>query len=210
MTTSVAKPPASKKSKKSTSKPSKKSTKADPAESPASTPAAEEPVVDKSSASEQSVNAVGELTTIESSMTTTLLQFSESIQTLTGALNKLKTDYKSLEKQILKEAKTMDKVNAKRNKNKGSRAPSGFVKPAMISKELAAFLEVAPDTMMARTDVTKMITKYVKTNQLQAQDNGRKILPDDKLKKLLNVGKGEEVTYFNLQKYMKPHFIKSS
>lgn len=210
MTTSVAKTPASKKVKKTTSKPGKKSSKATPSEPVVSTPVVEQPVVDTPPAGEQSVNVVGELTTIESSMTTTLLQFSESIQTLTVALNKLKSDYKSLEKQILKEAKTMDKVNAKRNKNKGSRAPSGFVKPAMISKELAAFLDVPPDTMMARTDVTKMITKYVKTNQLQAQDNGRKILPDDKLKKLLNVGKGDEVTYFNLQKYMKPHFIKTA
>lgn len=211
MTTSVAKTPASKKVKKTTSsKPGKKSSKATPSEPVVSTPVVEQPVVDTPPAGEQSVNVVGELTTIESSMTTTLLQFSESIQTLTVALNKLKSDYKSLEKQILKEAKTMDKVNAKRNKNKGSRAPSGFVKPAMISKELAAFLDVPPDTMMARTDVTKMITKYVKTNQLQAQDNGRKILPDEKLKKLLNVGKGDEVTYFNLQKYMKPHFIKTA
>jgi len=211
MTTSVAKTSANKKAKKSTSKPSKKSSKPAQAESvPQTTTPVETPVVEPSTTGEQSVNVVGELTTIESSMTTSLLQFSESIQTLTLALNKLKADYKMIEKQILKEAKTMDKVNAKRNKNKGSRAPSGFVKPAMISKELAAFLDVPPDTMMARTDVTKMITKYVKSNQLQAQDNGRKILPDEKLKKLLNVGKNDEVTYFNLQKYMKPHFIKTA
>ena len=63
------------------------------------------------------------------------------------------------------------------------------------------FLGGPPDTMMARTDVTKLITKYVKTHSLQAQDNGRKILPDDKLNKLLKVEKGDEVTYFNLQKY---------
>lgn len=211
MTTSVAKTSANKKVKKTTSKPSKKSSKpAQPESVPQTTTPVETPVVESSTTGEQSVNVVGELTTIESSMTTSLLQFSESIQTLTLALNKLKADYKMIEKQILKEAKTMDKVNAKRNKNKGSRAPSGFVKPAMISKELAAFLDVPPDTMMARTDVTKMITKYVKSNQLQAQDNGRKILPDEKLKKLLNVGKNDEVTYFNLQKYMKPHFIKTA
>ena len=211
MTPSVAKSSATKKTKKSASKPSKKSSKpAQDETAPQTTSSVETPVVEPSTTGEQSVNVVGELTTIESSMTTSLLQFSESIQTLTVALNKLKADYKLIEKQILKEAKTMDKVNAKRNKNKGSRAPSGFVKPAMISKELATFLEVPPDTMMARTDVTKMITKYVKSNQLQAQDNGRKILPDEKLKKLLNVGKNDEVTYFNLQKYMKPHFIKTA
>tara|TARA_Y100000768_G_scaffold388816_1_gene387470 strand:- start:16886 stop:17509 length:624 start_codon:yes stop_codon:yes gene_type:complete len=207
MTTSVTKTAPAKKVKKTGSKP-KKSTK-QVVEPPAPVQSEPEPTVNEVT-TEQSVNVVGELTTVESSMVTTLNKFSETIQELTVAMNKVKAEYKTLEKQVLKEAKTMDKVNAKRNRNKGSRAPSGFVKPAQISKELATFLGVPPDTMMARTDVTKLITKYVKTHSLQAQDNGRKILPDDKLNKLLKVEKGDEVTYFNLQKYMKPHFIKSS
>ena len=128
---------------------------------------------------------------------------------MTALLAKLKGDYKVLEKQVLKEARSMDKVNAKRKKSKGSRAPSGFVKPTAISKDLAKFLGVAEDTKMARTDVTKMITAYVKDNKLQAPNNGRKIIPDKKLMGLLNCKASDEVTYFNLQKYMKPHFIKS-
>lgn len=207
MTASVTKTAPAKKVKKTGSKP-KKPTK-QVAEPPAPVQSQPEPVVNEVT-TEQSVNVVGELSTVESSMVTTLSKFSDTIQELTVAMNKVKAEYKTLEKQVLKEAKTMDKVNAKRNRNKGSRAPSGFVKPAQISKELATFLGVPPDTMMARTDVTKLITKYVKTHSLQAQDNGRKILPDDKLNKLLKVEKGDEVTYFNLQKYMKPHFIKSS
>ena len=212
MTTSVTKAAPAKKVKKPSSK-QKKLTKS-AVEPPASVKADPVPTTPVPAANEvtieQSVNVVGELSTVESSMVTTLSKFSDTIQELTVAMNKVKAEYKTLEKQVLKEAKTMDKVNAKRNRNKGSRAPSGFVKPAQISKELATFLGVPPDTMMARTDVTKLITKYVKANSLQAQDNGRKILPDDKLNKLLKVEKGDEVTYFNLQKYMKPHFIKSS
>ena len=100
---------------------------------------------------------------------------------MTALLAKIKGDYKVLEKQVLKEARSMDKVNAKRKKSKGSRAPSGFVKPTAISKDLAKFLGVAEDTKMARTDVTKMITAYVKDNKLQAPNNGRKIIPDKKL-----------------------------
>jgi upstream activation factor subunit UAF30 len=151
-----------------------------------------------------------EVVTIESSMSSVLSSFSDSIQTLTASLNKLKSDFKVLEKQVLKEARSMDKANAKRNKNKGSRAPSGFVKPAGISKELASFLGVSADTKMARTDVTKLITQYVKDHKLQDSKNGRKIIPDAKLKSLLGVKASDEVTYFNLQKYMKPHFVKSA
>lgn len=203
MTASAPKTP-SKKATKTTkvgSKPVKKVAKKE-APAPAPTPvAAPEPVVQ---------NTVQEPTvTIESSMTTMLTEFAKNIQGLTESLNRMKTEFRVLEKQVLREAKAMDKVNAKRNKNKGSRAPSGFVKPAAISAELAKFLGVAADTKMARTDVTKMITSYVKEHNLQASDNGRRIMPDSKLKSLLKVTDKDEVTYFNLQKYMKHHFVKA-
>jgi len=146
---------------------------------------------------------------IETSMSEVLTSFTLSIQTLSTALAQLKSDFKVLEKQVLKEARTMDKVNTKRNRNKGSRAPSGFVKPASISKELAKFLKVSEDEKMARTDVTKLITAYVKEHNLQDSTNGRKINPDANLRALLKVSANEEVTYFNLQKFMKPHFVKS-
>ena len=181
------------------SKPVKKTTKAAPASTPAPAPVAEN----------VEVSAEEPVVTIESSMSEVLTGFTESIQALTLSLNKLKSDFKTLEKQVLKEARTMDTANAKRNRNKGSRAPSGFVKPAAISKELAKFLSVPEDTKMARTDVTKLITAYVKDHNLQDATNGRKIVPDAKLKALLQVKSSDEVTYFNLQKYMKPHFVKA-
>ena len=203
MTASAPKTPSKKSTKttKAASKPVKKVAKKEaPAPAPAPV-AAPEPVVQ---------NTVQEPTvTIESSMTTMLTEFAKNIQGLTESLNRMKTEFRVLEKQVLREAKAMDKVNAKRNKNKGSRAPSGFVKPAAISAELAKFLGVAADTKMARTDVTKMITSYVKEHNLQASDNGRRIMPDSKLKSLLKVTDKDEVTYFNLQKYMKHHFVKA-
>lgn len=193
--------------------------KASKAKAPAAKPAkktttkAATPVVETPAAPAPAVASVTEtnepVVTIENSMTEVLSGFVETIQTLTTSLNKLKTEFKLLEKRVLREARSMDKVNAKRNKNKGSRAPSGFVKPASISADLAKFLGVPEDTKMARTDVTKMITSYVKEHKLQDNENGRKIVPDAKLKALLNIKSGEEVTYFNLQKYMKPHFLKA-
>jgi upstream activation factor subunit UAF30 len=199
---------------KTASKKTKTSTKAAPSKK-AATPAKKAAAPAKKAAPAPAPtpvveNVVQETTpSIESSMTTVLTSFTESIQALTLSLNKLKGDFKVLEKQVIREAKTMDKVNAKRNKNKGSRAPSGFVKPAAISKELAKFLGVEEGSKMARTDVTKMITSYVKEHGLQSSENGRKIVPDAKLKALLNVSDKDEVTYFNLQKYMKHHFVKA-
>ena len=190
---------------KTTSKPSKKATKTP-------TPEVAPPQVEEKNVVEdaQSVSTIApDTTTIESSLTENLLVLAESIQSMTTLLSKIKGDYKVLEKQVLKEARAIDKVNAKRKKSKGSRAPSGFVKPTAISKDLAKFLGVAEDTKIARTDVTKLITAYVKEHKLQAPSNGRMIIPDKKLTNLLNCKSSDEVTYFNLQKYMKPHFVKT-
>jgi len=128
---------------------------------------------------------------------------------MNGVLSKVKAEVKVLERQVSKEMKVLDKINQKKNKNKGSRAPSGFVKPTKISDELAVFLKKEKGSMMARTDVTKEMTAYIRENSLQDKSNGRKILPDAKLKKLLKVSDSDELTYFNLQKFMSPHFEKS-
>ena len=61
-------------------------------------------------------------------------------------------------------------------------------------------------TEMARTDVTREINSYIREHKLQDPSNRRRILPDSKLKKLLNLKAEDELTYFNLQRYMSPHF----
>ena len=86
--------------------------------------------------------------------------------------------------------------------------PSGFVMPTRISDELAQFLKVPAGTLLARTEVSKLINGYIRVNNLQDANNGRIINPDAKLRKLLNAKPTDEVTYFNLQKFMKPHFAR--
>ena len=142
----------------------------------------------------------------------TLLEMSSvyfaTLQSIAQQINKAKADYRVLEKKWIREIKQSQKV-AKKKRKTGNRAPSGFVKPTRISDELAAFLGVESGVEMARTDVTKEITAYIRKHSLQDKDNGRIIHPDAKLTKLLNVAKGDELTYFNLQRYMKHHFQKA-
>jgi upstream activation factor subunit UAF30 len=97
----------------------------------------------------------------------------------------------------------------KRRKTNANRAPSGFVKPTLISNELAAFLGRPEGSVLARTEVTREVNAYIRSQMLQDKDNGRKINPDAKLLKLLKLKKGEELTYFNLQKFMAVHFAKT-
>ena len=116
---------------------------------------------------------------------------------------------KQLRKEYLRVSRELSKRQRKKvvKQSGGNKAPSGFAKPAMISKDLAKFLGVKPDTLLARTDVTKRINLYIKEHDLQNPDNRRIIRPDKSLHKLLNSGT-DEVTYFNLQRYMKVHFPK--
>ena len=65
-------------------------------------------------------------------------------------------------------------------------------------------------TEMARTEVIKHVNQYIKSNNLQDSKNKRIIRPDSKLQSLLNTKKSDEVTYFNLQTYMKPHYANPS
>jgi chromatin remodeling complex protein RSC6 len=121
------------------------------------------------------------------------------------------SDLRKLQKNMARHVKENSRRNRKRKAPAGDRpkrAPSGFAKPALISKELCSFLGKPTGTEMARTEVTKHLTSYIKEHNLQDQANKRKIIPDAALKKLLNVKPSDELTYFNLQKYMKVHFPK--
>ena len=102
------------------------------------------------------------------------------------------------------------KSSQKKKRKSGNRAPSGFVKPTPISKELASFLGKPQGTEMARTEVTREINAYIREHKLQDSANGRQINPDKALNALLKVPSGEVLTYFNLQRYMSPHFAKAS
>jgi chromatin remodeling complex protein RSC6 len=146
-----------------------------------------------------------------------VLSLSDSFQELLGQLAVLRSQLTSvtgqvraLQKRSERELKNAQKAGRKRARKTGNRAPSGFVKPTKISKELAKFLGKPHGTEMARTEVTREINTYIRAHKLQDPKNGRRILADSKLRTLLKLKKDDELTYFNLQRYMSPHFAKSA
>jgi len=143
-------------------------------------------------------------------LTDAFSEFMAKFQTLVSQMNSLKTEFRTLEKKAVRELKAAQKLSSKRKRKSGNRSPSGFVKPTLISTELATFLKKPPGTEMARTEVTREINGYIRANNLQDKQNGRKINPDAHLATLLKIGSDEELTYFNLQRYMSPHFAKAN
>ena len=140
-----------------------------------------------------------------------LAEFGAKINQVGTLLASIKADYKALEKSIAKDLKNASK--SKKSKKSSvpnpNRQASGFVKPSAVSEELLKFFGKEAGTMMSRVEVSKEITAYIEKNSLKDKDNGRQINPDAKLTKLLKVGEGEVLTYFNLQRYLKIHFIKT-
>ena len=136
-------------------------------------------------------------------------EFSAKLNQLGSLIASLKSEFKTMERQWSKDIKAAEKASSKKKRKSGNRAPSGFVKPTKISDELAKFLDKPVGSEMARTDVTKQLNTYIRANSLQDKENGRKINPDSKLQTLLKLKKGDELTYFNLQRFMSPHFPKA-
>ena len=191
------------------SKPSKKSLKTvPPVENVVSVPVpvVDEPVVEVVPVVDEP--AVDVVPVVDETVSSKIVDFGSKLQQTVLLLNSLRSQYKALEKAMNREIKFALKISNRKNKRSGNRKPSGFVRPTLISDELAQFLNVPSGTEMARTDVSKEINQYIRTNSLQDKANGRQINADEKLTVLLNVQPGDVLTYFNLQKYMKHHFIK--
>ena len=200
--------PAKKASKKAAAPAQKRTTKAKAVAPPAP------PVVESVSAPE-TVPALDASAPVEEKSSATLMAseftaYLAKLQQAVSLLSTLRQEFRVLERKTLRELKSADKVTARRRRRAGVRAPSGFVKPTKISDELASFLEKPSGTEMARTEVTREINAYIRAHNLQDKSNGRKINADKKLSTLLSLTDSDELTYFNLQKYMSRHFHKAT
>ncbi len=129
----------------------------------------------------------------------------EQLNEIGNALKNVLKQLCTIEKEFNKERN----VWARKAKKSGRKSTnlSGFAKPGFISPELCNFLNVEPGTEMAHTDVTKLVILYIKEKDLQDQQNRRVIIPDKKLGGLLLHGTTDTITFFNLQTYMKHHYL---
>ena len=138
------------------------------------------------------------------------LELQNDLKSAATLIKDLVSKVNRLEKRVSRDRKVMNKKMKGRVKRvvDPNKPPSGFAKPGPISDELAKFLGLQKGEEIARTEVTKRITAYCKENNLRKQEDKRQINADTSLKKLLRLNKGDELTFFNLQKYMKVHYPK--
>ena len=135
-------------------------------------------------------------------------QIQTQLKDAMALIKSLTSQVSKLEKRVQRDRKVMDKKMKGRAKRvvDPNKPPSGFAKPGPVSDELRKFLSLSKNELIARTEVTKKITAYCKEHNLQKAEDKRTIHADKALKDLLRLKKGDELTFFNLQKFMKVHY----
>ena len=155
----------------------------------------------------------------------TAMSSSDQLKTIICSLTEQSTAIKvlmgtvrSVLKDVDRQSKDFDKLRNKRSRVKSERkasdVPSGITKPVPISDALALFLGVEPGTLVPRNEVTKGVSSYVRKFELSDPSNKQKFVltgkPEGLVLKTLLGDPAEEVTYFNLQRYLKHHYTASA
>ena len=130
----------------------------------------------------------------------------EILREATDAAKALKREARESKRRVRKDPATM--TPEERATYEARRANNAFLKLRPISDELASFMGLPAKSERSQTDVTKFVATYVKSNNCFDPNMKRRIIPDAKLAKLLRAKDGQEVTYLNLQSFLKVHFIK--
>lgn len=133
----------------------------------------------------------------------------EKLLSIISSAKAVQADVKKLQKDFAKMQKEKSKKKRRQSSDK-KREPSGFAKPTPLSDAMCVFLSLKKGSLLSRTDVTRGISKYIRENDLQNPNNRREIFPNKELRKLLAVPQDAELTFFNLQKYLKVHFLKQT
>ncbi len=134
-----------------------------------------------------------------------------TLTTMRETISSLYTQLKKLEKRVAREIKDARK-RKRRARVEGADGqvvpakPSIFQIPTKLSDELCVFLGKPKGSEMSRSNVTKAVTTYIKEKNLK---NKHDITPDAPLRKLLGVPSDQQLTYFNLQKYLNKHYVKA-
>ena len=129
----------------------------------------------------------------------------ETIQTEIAALH---AEVKILTKIVRKIKSTQEDPDGEKAKARATN--NGFNRKQEVSPKLRAFLGLADDEFISRSEVTKFITRYITERGLKHPENGRQLILDDVLRDLLAPPAGVQVTYLNLQKYLSPHYVKTA
>ena len=129
-----------------------------------------------------------------------------SVDDVMNEITELRKEVKSLAKMLRKVSKVQEDPEGTKSKEKSEN--QGFNKKHPVTDELCDFLGVPKGTLVSRTDCSRFISNYVKEKGLKDPNNTKIIIQDKKLKDILQVPKGEQLSHLNIQKHLTKHFPK--
>jgi len=132
----------------------------------------------------------------------------EATKSVADAIKATKREAREIKKK--KKKNPEDMTPEERKTWEARRANNAFLVQRPLTDELAAFMGLKSGEKRSQTEVTKFISGYVKQHNCFDPNFKRRILPNSALAKLLRVSDKDEVTYLNLQSFLKVHFIKTA
>lgn len=166
----------------------------------------EKPVVADKDETNSKTSNESKTESLENAFILKLSSFITKIASINKEVKELQSIGKTLEKDFNNVIKVISKQKNK-SRNNENRTLSGFAMPSLLTQELYDFLNIKAGTRVHRKDVTRMLNDYIKSNDLREEEDKRHILPDANLKRIFNCTDTDKVTYFNLQTYLKHHYI---
>jgi len=124
-------------------------------------------------------------------------------------LTKFKTSIAEMQQQLRTLEKAVKKENKKPEPKMRQPKIVGIDIPEKITAELALFMQLPTESTAARNAVTAFITEYIRQQKLQDMNDRKRIHLNAELAALFQVPTTEQVTYFNLHKYITTLFIKA-
>jgi chromatin remodeling complex protein RSC6 len=130
----------------------------------------------------------------------------EATKSVSDAIKATKREAREIKNK--KKKNPADMTPEERKTWEARRANNAFLVQRPLTDELCSFMGLKSGDKRSQTEVTKFISGYVKQHNCFDPNFKRRILPNSALAKLLRVSDKDEVTYLNLQSFLKVHFIK--
>ena len=80
--------------------------------------------------------------------------------------------------------------------------------PLNLSNDLQKFLGVSKGTKLTKAEVMKGVSDYIKTNNLQIEENRRKFKPNKQLHKVFGMCTKDSLTFVEINKHVSSHLTK--
>jgi len=136
----------------------------------------------------------------------------EQVEQAWSFIGSVRSAVKKFQKQLPREIKKVSKRRGRKapvvseNGEPVVAKPSVFTKPTAVSDALCQFLGIAKGSLVSRSSVTKQVCDYAKTKGLMEKQT---INADAALRKLFSLTETDHLKILNLQRYLKPHYLKA-